>query len=100
MSDRAVLVHATPQAHSLSLTAEAGAAAEALATVIERLDSADRAATATVSFLRSWADQAQRGAATGPAWGARSPLDSLSKRLYLTDAERRLVVLAGLAEEH
>ena len=100
MSDRAVLAHATPQAHSLSLTAEAGAAAEALATVIERLDSADRAATATVSFLRSWADQAQRGAATGPAWGARSPLDSLSKRLYLTDAERRLVVLAGLAEEH
>ena len=100
MSDHAVLARATTQAHSLSLTAEAGAVAEALAAVIERLDSADRAATATVSFLRSWIDQARRGLAMGPVPGLRSPLDSLTARLGLTDTERRLVVLAGLAEEH
>ena len=100
MSDHAVLARATTQAHSLSLTAEAGAVAEALAAVIERLDSADRAATATVSFLRSWIDQARRGLAMGPVPGPRSPLDSLTARLGLTDTERRLVVLAGLAEEH
>jgi ATPase family associated with various cellular activities (AAA) len=100
MSDRAVLARATTQVHSLSLTAEAGVVAEALATVIERLDSADHAAAATVSFLRSWGDQARRGLTMGPVPGARSPLDSLTARLGLTNTERLLVVLAGLAEEH
>ena len=100
MSDRTVLARATVQAHSLSLTAEAGAVAEALATVIERLDSADHAATTAVSFLRNWADQVRHGLTMGLVPGSRSPLDSLTARLGLTDTERRLVVLAGLAEEH
>src|SRR5260221_9909013 len=97
MVDRTVLSRATAEAHSFSLTAEAGRIAEALATVIERLESADRAASATVSFLRSWATQARRGQAGDQTPGPRSPLDCLTARLGLTETQRWLVVLARLS---
>src|SRR5215469_8955736 len=100
MTDRTVLGRPTADAHSLSLTAEAGRIAEAVATVIERLNSADRAASSTVAFLRTWAEQARRGLAADQRPRPRSPLDCLTARLGLTETERWLVVLAGLAEEH
>jgi hypothetical protein len=78
------------------LTAEAGTVAQLLAAVIARLDSSDGAAATTVEFLHTWAAQARREAPDGPP----APLDALAALLGLGAAERRLVLLAGLAEEH
>ena len=104
MSDRAgTLVPSTAavDARSQALTAEVGVIADLLAVVIGRLDSTDQAAVATTEFLRTWAAQARRGASIDPLVpGPRPPLDSLATALGLSAVERRLVLLAGLAEEH
>ncbi len=87
------------------LTARAGELADLLATVVERLDSADPAAVATVGFLREWSAQSRseqvgRDAAATTSLRTRLPLDALAGALHLTGTEVRLVLLAGLAEEH
>jgi hypothetical protein len=83
------------------LTAQVGELADLLATVVERLDSADPGATATVDFLRGWAIQARQSMPAGPrAPGPRPPIDALAATLGLTDAEVQLVLLSGLGEEH
>jgi hypothetical protein len=81
------------------LTARAAELAERLAAVVERLDSADGAAMSTVAFLREWATQAREDRPTlRPR--AQTSLDAFAAALDLTATEIRLVLLAGLAEEH
>ena len=50
------------------------------------------------AFLRGMADSVQDG--SPDASGDRDPLDRLVADLQLTDAERMLVLLAGMPEEH
>jgi hypothetical protein len=100
MSDRGVLSAAITEAHSLALTGQVAGLVDLLAGVIEGLASADRAAADTIGFLRTWAEQARGGVPGGPTPTPRSPLESLAATFGLGEPERRLVLLAGLAEEH
>ena len=89
---------------SLMLTARAAAVADRVAGVIERLDSADPSAAATVAFLRSWSERARAESPAEPfgqlTRGEPHPLDALTAALGLGEPERDLILLAGLAEEH
>ena len=104
----AVTATAAVTATSRALTAQAAVVADLLATVVQRLGSSDPAAQAAVDFLHTWADQGRMAAAdrpsggVGPAGrpGGHRPLDAMVNALGLSSAERCLVLLAGLAEEH
>jgi hypothetical protein len=91
---------------SLTLTARAAGIADLVARVVARLDSADPNAVATVTFLRSWVEQARAAAPAGALVHGTvtprepHPLDALTATLGLGEAERDLVLLAGLADEH
>jgi len=91
---------------SLTLTARAAGIADLVARVVARLHSADPNAVATVTFLRSWVEQARAAAPAGALVPGTvtprepHPLDALTATLGLGEAERDLVLLAGLADEH
>ncbi|HYN56441.1 MAG TPA: ATP-binding protein [Motilibacterales bacterium] len=86
---------------SRHLTAQVADIADLLANVVHGIGSSDPAAAATIDFLRTWAAQARMSVAPGPVLGrGREPLDRLVDAFGLSPAERRLVLLAGLAEEH
>lgn len=86
---------------SRRLTAQVADVADLLANVVYGIGSSDPAASASVSFLRTWAEEARAAVPPGPILGPeRHPLDRLVDGLGLSPAERRLVLLAGLAEEH
>ncbi len=86
---------------SRQLTAQVADVADLLANVVDGIGSSDPAASASIDFLRTWAEQARASVPPGPMRGReRHPLDRLVDGLGLSPAERRLVLLAGLAEEH
>ena len=89
---------------SRSLSARAAVVARRLADIVEETCSPESGAPAASAFLREWADSASRGASTGagpdPDTLAEQPLDRLVRRLGIGPAERDLILLAGLPEEH
>ena len=95
MNDHRLLLEADPGAISRQLTAAAARVARTVAEVIERSTSGDAAAAAAETFLRDWADSAGVPGAAGS-----HPFDLLADRYRLLPAERELILLAGLAEEH
>lgn len=82
---------------SRALSARAAELAQRLATLLEATCSPGSGAPAAAEFLRGWAESAI-GAA--PKTTARGPLDTLVERYGLCAAERDLLLLAGLPEEH
>jgi len=90
-----LLLGAEPGAVSRRLTAATAGLAVSVAEVIEQSTGGDPASVAAAAFLRDWAASAEPAL---PAAGL--PLDLLAERYRLLDAERDLILLAGLAQEH
>ncbi|WP_127500897.1 ATP-binding protein [Actinoplanes solisilvae] len=79
------------------LSARAAQLALRVAALLEAVCTAESGARAAAAFLRSWAGTAMT---TRPAPTCSTPLDAVTTRFALTDAERDLLLLAGLPEEH
>ncbi|HET6209406.1 MAG TPA: hypothetical protein VFD94_03440, partial [Jatrophihabitans sp.] len=95
MNENRLLPGADRAAVSRQLTAAAAELAHTFADVVEQVGGAEQASLAAVAFLRDWADSA------GPVLPALGlPLDLLTARYRLACAERDLLLLAGLAQEH
>jgi len=90
-----LLLDAEPGAVSRRLTAATAGLAVSVAEVIEQSTGGDPASVAAASFLREWAAAAEPSPAADGL-----PLDLLTERYRLHDAERDLILLAGLAQEH
>jgi hypothetical protein len=89
----------SPVALSRLLAAEAAAVAESLAAVIRETASGVEGAEACADLLEDWAGVTS--AYVSPADPLRiGPVQGMAARLGLSDAERDLVLLAGLPEEH
>ncbi|MGC0398699.1 hypothetical protein RKD27_001343 [Streptomyces sp. SAI-126] len=82
---------------SRALSARAAVVARRLAALLDATCSAESGAPAAAGFLRDWAEAAL---ADDPATSERDPLDVVVDRFGLGDAERDLLLLAGLPEEH
>src|SRR4051794_6497473 len=78
------------------LAARAADVAERVAAVLERHCSPG-SGVGERDFLRRWAESAGRAPSAAPH---DHPIDRLSRTFALTDAERDLILLAGLPEEH
>src|SRR5882757_6874231 len=79
---------------SRDLSARAATLAVRIADVLEAQCSTEAGAGDAVDFLRTWAKEV--AAPTLPG----HPFDLLAQRFQLTEDERRLLLLAGLPEEH
>ena len=79
---------------SRDLSARAATLAVRIADVLEAQCSTESGAGEAVDFLRTWAKE--MAAPTLPG----HPFDLLAQRFQLTEDERRLLLLAGLPEEH
>jgi hypothetical protein len=97
MSEPARDTDATATPVDRDLSARAAELALRVAALVEETCSPQSGATATVAFLRDWAAAA---GASRPALEAPAPIDRLVAYFALDDAERDLLLLAGLAEEH
>ena len=95
MNEHRLLLGADPGAISRQLTAASAGLALTVAEVIERSTAGDPASVSASAFLRDWAASAEP---VLPAVGL--PLDLLTERYRLLAAERDLILLAGLAQEH
>ena len=84
---------------SRSLSAQAARIARRLADIVEETCSVESGAPAAAAFLREWAGTTTAGV---PLDGSlrQQPLDRLTEHLGIDRAERDLVLLAGLSEEH
>ena len=82
---------------SRDLSARASALALRTAAVVEATCSPESGAPATVAFLREWAAAA---ATARPLLDRSAPIDRLVTEFSLEPAERDLLLLAGLPEEH
>jgi hypothetical protein len=82
---------------SRELSARAAELAQRLAALLESTCSPESGAPAAVGFLRDWAEAT---IAAAPGTTHRGPLDALVERFGLCAAERDLLLLAGLPEEH
>ena len=101
MRDQRPVAASTRDEAARRLTARAAGIARAVAHVLERARGpesgvSESGASEAATFLRGWADSST----TGMPVAFRSPLDLLTERFQLTEAELDLVVLAGLPEEH
>src|SRR6185437_7494534 len=95
MNENRLLLGADHGAISRQLTAVAADLARSVADVVEQVGGAEPASLAAARFLRDWAESA------GPVLPSTGlPLDLLTGRYQLTGAERDLLLLAGLAQEH
>lgn len=82
---------------SRDLTGRAARLAVRVAELLDATCTAESGAAAAAAFLRSWAGTATAGR---PGLTRSTPLDAVVARFGLTDAERDLLLLAGLPEEH
>jgi hypothetical protein len=95
MNENRLLLGADHGAISRQLTAVSADLARSIAEVIAQSAGGDQASASAISFLRDWADSA------GPVLPAAGlPLDLLTEHYRLVSAERDLILLAGLAQEH
>src|SRR4051812_34837200 len=81
----------------IALSGRAAPLARAVADVVEQRCSAASDVRDTVSFLRDWAGSVAHGA---PAPGAVPAFDRLAAYFGISGAERDLLLLAGLPDEH
>jgi len=95
MNESRLLLGADQAAISRQLTAATAVLARSVAEVVEQVGGAEPSSLAAIRFLRDWAES------TGPVLPSRGqPLELLTSRYQLAEAERELLLLAGLAEEH